>query len=118
MAPDNETRRAPRGATLLLAGAALLAGATATRAEEPGDVDAGHMIARTWCSSCHLVERATQGTSSGAPSFAAVADMKSTTRMSLTVFLQTPHFPMPNFQLGNDQIANVIAYILSLRTRP
>ena len=44
--------------------------------------------------------------------------MKSTTRLSLRVFLQTPHDRMPNLQLNRDEIDNVSAYILSLRTAP
>ena len=56
-----------------------------------------------------------QGTSSGVPTFAAIARMPSTTQMSLSVFLQTPHAGMPDLHLSRDEIADLATYILSLR---
>ena len=80
-----------------------------------GDLDAGRTIAKTWCANCHVVDpNATQGADQ-VPTFAAIAKMTSTTAMSLHAFLQTPHSRMPNFQLGNQQIDDVSAYILSLK---
>ena len=38
-----------------------------------------------------------------------------TTRLSLTVFLSTPHHRMPDYSLTRQEIANVSAYILSLK---
>ena len=85
-------------------------------AQEDGDPGAGRHLAETWCSSCHVIGPASQrGTSSGAPAFAAIAHMKSTTPMSLRVFLQTPHARMPDLHLSRDEIADLAAYILSLR---
>ena len=85
-------------------------------AQENGDPVAGRHLAETWCSSCHVIGPASQrGTSSGAPTFAAIARMKSTTPMSLRVFLQTPHARMPDLHLSRDEIADLAAYILSLR---
>lgn len=84
--------------------------------QEGGDPAAGKRLAETWCSSCHVVGPASQrGTSTSAPTFAAVARMKSTTPMSLRVFLQTPHAVMPDLHLSRDEIAGLAAYILSLR---
>ena len=81
------------------------------------NVDAGRAIAERWCSGCHLVDHVQKSAPNDAiPSFRAVANMKSTTTISLAVFLQTPHEPMPNFMLSRRQIADVSAYILSLRT--
>jgi mono/diheme cytochrome c family protein len=80
-----------------------------------GDPDAGHVIARTWCVNCHAVEaRPTQG-GDAVPSFSAIAAMPSSTAMSLTAFLQTPHGRMPNFQLSRRQVDDAVAYILSLK---
>ena len=82
-----------------------------------GDPDSGGVIARTWCANCHAVEaRPTQG-GDAVPSFSAIAAMPSTTALSLTAFLQTPHGRMPNFQLGRQQIDDAVAYILSLKGR-
>lgn len=82
----------------------------ATLAEE------GRRLATQWCSACHAVapgQQPPQG--DGTPAFASVAQMASTTEMSLRVFLQTPHAGMPNFQLSRPQTDAVVAYILSLR---
>jgi len=79
-------------------------------------VAAGHSIAEHWCSSCHLVDlRQRKAPNDAIPSFVAVAQMKSTTRLSLAAFLSTSHEPMPNFVLSRQEIADVSAYILSLR---
>jgi len=80
------------------------------------DAQAGHQLAKMWCSACHQVESSPSGISRDTPpSFAAIAGMPSTTSMSLTVFLSTPHPAMPNFSLSRKEIADVSAYILSLR---
>lgn len=81
------------------------------------DVAAGRRLAESWCSSCHLVgPGSARGVSSGAPTFAAIAGQKSTTVLSLRVFLQTPHGRMPDLHLSRDEIDDLAAYILSLRT--
>jgi len=40
-----------------------------------------------------------------------------TTALSLSVFLQTPHHRMPDYALSRNEIADLVAYILSLRGR-
>src|SRR6185312_12724707 len=68
----------------------LLLLATAASAQDIGDATRGRQLAETWCSSCHIVGPTTaRGTSNGAPTFAAVASMSSTTPMSLHAFLVT-----------------------------
>lgn len=85
-------------------------------AQERSDQLAGHELATRWCSSCHVVDPRQQGQGIDAvPTFASIAAMSSTTTASLQVFLSTPHTPMPDFKLTRDDIANVSAYILSLR---
>ena len=80
------------------------------------DVDSGRAIAEHWCSACHLVGRTqTLAPNDAIPTFRSIADMNSTTAISLTVFLQSSHEPMPNLMLSRRQIADVSAYILSLR---
>jgi mono/diheme cytochrome c family protein len=103
---------------IVLTAAVLAWQADGAAAQETGNVVAGHQLARTWCVTCHVVEPGqTAGASSGAPSFAAVAQMSSTTPRSLRVFLQTPHGRMPDLHLSNTEIGNISAYILSLRQR-
>jgi mono/diheme cytochrome c family protein len=85
-------------------------------AQHVPDASAGSQLAQRWCSNCHVVGQSQgRGTSTGAPPFAAVAEMPSTTAMSLRAFLMTPHGRMPDLHLTRDEIDDVSAYILSLR---
>ena len=52
-----------------------------------------------------------------APPFALVAQMPSTTELSLKVFLRSSHKNMPNFILSSDEIDSVTAYILGLKKK-
>ena len=86
--------------------------------EAPGDPAEGQRIAQRWCSNCHLADPGAQRNANDAvPSFAAVANMPSTTSQSLHAFLLTSHPPMPDFRLSRQHIDDVSAYILSLRRR-
>jgi hypothetical protein len=49
------------------------------------------------------------------PSFQSVADLPSTTGLSLNVFLHSNHKNMPNLILSRADSDDVIAYILSLK---
>ena len=49
------------------------------------------------------------------PSFQSVADLPSTTGLSLNVFLHSNHKNMPNLILSRADSHDVIAYILSLK---
>lgn len=80
------------------------------------DIASGKRIAERWCSSCHVVEPGQHRVPNDAvPSFPAIARMNSTTKMSLAAFLSTSHEPMPNMVLSRAEIADISAYILSLR---
>ena len=85
-----------------------------------GDPKAGLSYALRNCTSCHVVmpRQATPPRVANAPSFSAIAKMRSTTEMSLQAFLSTPHPNMPNFIVAPNDATDVIAYILSLRGRP
>ncbi len=78
-----------------------------------GDVAAGHRIADQWCSACHKIDAASTG--GLAPAFPEVANLPSTTALSLKVFLRTSHQKMPNVQLSQSEADAVVAYILSLK---
>ncbi len=97
----------------------LFAAATPAVAQTDGDPVAGQQLAKTWCINCHVVSPGqTEGTSNGAPPFTAIAVQPGVTPMGLRVWLQTPHHRMPDLSLSNDQIDDVTAYILSLRSAP
>lgn len=89
---------------------------------------AGQAIAVEVCSPCHTIG-ANPGVTSNVPTsvrpgppFATVAARQTTTRESLQTFLATTHeasdrpVGMPNPHLTREQIRQVSAYILSLRS--
>jgi len=86
-----------------------------------GDAGSGRQIANSQCSSCHRVLPIIfpgRGETSlidkdGPPDFQSVADMTSTTALSLKVFLRSNHKNMPNLMLTEAESDDVIAYILS-----
>ena len=96
--------------------------ACSASAQEPGragNVRVGRELAVTTCSECHQVvpRRLTPRHVGGPPDFADVATAPGTTRTALFVFLHTPHPTMPSLVLSNREANDVIAYILSLRSR-
>jgi len=100
----------------LLSVAFLVAAPSMAIAREDGDADAGHQLVAAWCSNCHVIgSEQQQGTSTGAPPFGAIANMKTTTALGLHAFLQTPHDRMPDLHLNRNQTDDVVAYIISLR---
>jgi mono/diheme cytochrome c family protein len=103
-----------------LAPAALLA-LTAVRAyAQDGDMTVGHIFAREACSACHVVESEQQKPIRVVigPAFRDIANTRGMTTTALRVFLTTSHPKMPNLILTPEEIADVSAYILSLRDRP
>jgi len=101
---------------IVLIAAALLVGPIASWNRVAAQETAGRRLAETWCSNCHVVSAEQhRGASTGAPTFTAIADMKSTTPMGLRVFLQTPHSAMPDLHLTRNETDDLIAYIMSLR---
>ncbi|MCU0889470.1 MAG: cytochrome c [Rubritepida sp.] len=98
--------------------AALLAALPSLAAAQaiPPMAGEGGRIAQQWCANCHAVAPGmTPPTGDAVASFPAIAALRSTTEMSLRVFLQTPHANMPNFQLSRAETDALVAYILSLR---
>jgi cytochrome c len=81
------------------------------------DAARGHTLAQAWCASCHAVEKFTVPLDHRAPAFTAIAAMRSTTPLSIRVFLQSSHEPMPNFILKKQDIDDLAAYIMSLKLR-
>jgi len=100
---------------LAVAGTAALAAAPASAQQPNGNTDRGRALAQVWCSGCHVIDGSETTARDVVPSFAAVAAMKSTTVLSLSVFLQTPHGKMPDWRLTHQQIDDVVTYIMSLR---
>ena len=104
-------RRIGTGAFLALS--LMIAGSA--HAQDNGDPIAGKRLAQAWCANCHVVDDKQQATSTGAPTFAAVAANRDITPLGLRVFFQSPHVRMPDLHLSNVEMDHLIAYIMALR---
>jgi len=82
-----------------------------------GDPASGRAIATRLCSSCHRVLPMTLADKEDPASFQSIADLPSTTGISLNVFLHSNHNNMPNLMLSNTESNDLIAYILSLKKK-
>ncbi len=109
--------RAPLVALLLLASLPVLASSPGAAQVPTGDAVSGAMIAERWCTACHAVGRSGTPATDGAPTLQSVADRPSTTVMSLSVFLRTPHARMPDLSLTREETDDLVTYILGLRRR-
>ena len=96
---------------------AVLACATGpVRAQGAGDPAKGAAVARQVCAECHAVERGQrQSSNTQAPAFEAIAKTPGMTSIALTAALRTSHRVMPNIVLGDDELRNVVAYLLDLK---
>jgi len=99
------------GAVVLVMGGV----AAAAPAWALGDADRGRETAQRWCSHCHVVADMPQDVGTdGAPPFPDIARDSDLTPALVEVFLQAPHPPMPDFQLSNADISDLVAYFESL----
>ncbi|HEU0217065.1 MAG TPA: cytochrome c [Stellaceae bacterium] len=99
----------------------LVGAAFAAKAQDgPGDLDAGHALAREVCSPCHAIDAPPHAPRlvEIAPDFQTIADTPGMTATALRAFLLSSHPKMPNFILSRAQSDDVITYILSLREHP
>jgi mono/diheme cytochrome c family protein len=96
---------------------ASLAGPVTALAQSEGDPRIGRLLATKLCSSCHRVLPMTYPDRNDPPSFQSIADLSSTTGLSLNVFLHSNHKNMPDIMLSPDDSGNLIAYILSLKQK-
>ena len=80
------------------------------------DPTTGAQIAKAECASCHAVGADAEAKSPDpkAPRFIDVANMPSTTELSLKVFLRSSHKNMPNIILAREEIDSLASYILGL----
>jgi mono/diheme cytochrome c family protein len=99
---------ARHGGILVLAAAILAAPPTLAA----GDPETGKALATAWCSGCHAVE--TAGTDA-APPLSAIANRPGSSPDYLFGWLSDPHPPMPQLSLTRQEIADLIAYLQTLR---
>jgi mono/diheme cytochrome c family protein len=83
--------------------------------EAPVDPAAGRRLAAAVCAACHVIPGLAPPIGvPGARSFEALAADPAVTGLTLHAFLRTLH-PPPSFVLNEEQLNDVVAYILSLR---
>jgi mono/diheme cytochrome c family protein len=82
-----------------------------------GSPSPGRQIATTICGNCHKVTPTMPPSTVASPTFEDIANLPSTTALSLKVFLRSNHNKMPNFIISRADTDDVIAYILSLKRR-
>jgi mono/diheme cytochrome c family protein len=76
--------------------------------------EAGLRLARTMCSSCHMVELGAATALADVPPFMEIARKPGQTSQRLQGFMIAPHPPMPTLQLTRQNLKDLAAYILSL----
>jgi mono/diheme cytochrome c family protein len=77
----------------------------------------GERLARHWCASCHLVAPDQRPAPDTAPPFAALAARPGMSEVALRTMVQMPYPRMPQIALSRDEVAHIVAYILTLKAR-
>jgi cytochrome c len=86
------------------------------RAQNVSEQLQGAAFAQRICAECHAVQPGQPRSPNGqAPTFETVAKTPGMTAIALTAILRTSHRTMPNIILSDDDLRDVIAYILSLK---
>jgi mono/diheme cytochrome c family protein len=76
----------------------------------------GATFAQQICAECHAVQAGQPQSPNGqAPTFETVAKTPGMTAIALTAILRTSHRAMPNIILADNDLRNVIAYIMTLK---
>jgi len=107
-----------RGLAALVLGGIMIAWSAGAKAQS-GDGTFGARIVQENCVACHSIGTAfpARDAASKAPDLVAVANLPSTTELSIKVFLRSSHRSMPNFILSGEEVDSITAYILGLKTR-
>lgn len=86
----------------------------------PGTPDKAHgqALAERLCTNCHLVAAGQEHANADVPSFREIANMGGQTAGGITGRIILPKHPMPQIPLDKSELADLAAYILSLRDRP
>jgi mono/diheme cytochrome c family protein len=88
-------------------------------AQDDGDAKRGRQFAEKQCAGCHAIAPGQRRQwPTGQASFQEIADTPGMTGIALNVWLRTPHKTMPNLVVAPDDGRDVIAYILSLKSKP
>jgi mono/diheme cytochrome c family protein len=102
------------GSTFSLAATLAVAPALA---QEPGNAEAGRELATKLCASCHIVGNERRG-SDLAPPFPVIAKDPGTSLIELHAWIGPAHPMLPHLALTPKQVADINAYLDSLRGFP
>jgi mono/diheme cytochrome c family protein len=86
--------------------------AAAGPAMAAGDATDGRALALAWCTGCHVAEG---GGTDVAPPLGSIANRAGRDEAYLWTWLSDPHPPMPQLSLSRQEIADLIAYLDTLR---
>jgi cytochrome c len=100
-------------APIVAVGALLI---TPGSGQELGTAQRGLDLAQNTCAVCHSIRKGETSANRQAPPFDAIAEVKGMSAMALNVALLSSHRSMPNIVLDAKERADVVAYILTLKT--
>ena len=101
-------------AALSVAGLAALAACATPPGRFGGDPGRGEKVVAEWCAACHSV-RGVESDQDRAPTYEQIAQRPGRDRAYLAAFLEEDHFPMSTYRLLDDEKADVVALIVSLK---
>jgi len=103
---------------IVLGFASLLAG-TDVASAGPGtslpDAASGQRLAERLCASCHLTGTSQEHANVEVPSFREIAGKTGQTEGAVMAHVMLPKHPMPALPLTRRELADLAAYIMSLR---
>lgn len=89
---------------------------TGERLAPDGDATRGLAYARAACVACHSVAAGElESPHPAAPSFQSLADRPDLSRIGLAALMQTSHQEMPDLMVNSQQVADLWAYMSTLR---
>ena len=98
--------------------AIVVAAAGPALAQEAGDPERGFAYAEANCAECHETRAGHYDSPLlEAPPFEDIANDEVMTELALYAFFRTPHPNMPNFVVPPADIADLTAYLLTLRDK-
>jgi mono/diheme cytochrome c family protein len=98
--------------TVCLLGPALAFAAPATNQPDPIH---GKDLAMRLCANCHLVSADQEHANVDIPSFNEIANKEGQTAGMIMAHIMLPKHPMPTIPLTQSELADLAAYILSMR---
>lgn len=104
------------GAVAVILGAMSAMAQTAEAPLKPSP-EKGLAFAQRFCSNCHLVEGSNAASAqAGIPSLRTIANKPGQSGNHIRNVLISPHAPMPDMQVSNQEILDLVAYLETLRT--